>query len=115
MTEQSIIKDNAYLFGFLEDAKTDFPDADPVKLERAAVCDGMSDITSRLEQLHGFIESIAWFVNANVEECGAGAPDELVHLSYSMDHAVDDCAQLVRDAHSVLGVAGQLVREPRIS
>ena len=113
MSEQSIIQDNAYLFGFLEDVRNSFPDADPVRLERAAVCDGLSDISQRIERFQWYLESLDWFVCDYMEDCGRDAPKELEHHAFGMSHAVDDCKRLVKDAYSVLGVAAKLIREPR--
>ena len=114
MTEQSIIQDNAYLFGFLEDVRNSFPDAGPVKLERVAICDALGDVTMRLERLRFFIESIEWLMSDYIKCLGVDVPPTIEHLSFDLAHLADDCKRLSKDAYSVLGVTGQLVREPRV-
>ena len=111
--EDSIVKRNAYIFGMLDEIRSAHPNIDPVSLERMTACDGLSDVTQRLETMSCYIDSILWLLDDYIEDLGTDAPPMVEHIQWDLTHLADDCKRLSADAYSASRLAQALVEHPR--
>lgn len=109
----SIVKRNAYVFDLLDEIKSAHPGIDPVELERVTACDGLSDVTMRLERMGFFIGSILHLLGEHIEDCGLDVHPTIEHIQWDLTHLADDCKRLSDDAYSVSRLAQGIIEHPR--
>ena len=111
--EDSIVKRNAYIFGMLDEVRSAHPNIDPISLERMTACDGLSDVTMRLERMGFYIDSILWLLDDYIEDLGTDAPPMVEHIQWDLSHLAADCKTLTADAYSASRLAQGMIRHPR--
>ena len=101
------------VFDKLESLKADFPEMDPVSLERMAVTDCLFDLGTKAVRLRLYADAIARLLDSHVEDCGTDVPPDIELLQLSMWHLSEDCEAFEEEFDSVGMMASALIKHPR--
>ena len=113
ISDARIERQNKILFDKLDQLRAVYPDADAAKLEQLAVIDSLDEVDMRMNRLALFLESLDWFASMCVEDAGLEATEEMLHIMYCADAALDDCRRITEDYRSARLMASALIEHPR--